>query len=185
MRYTIYQTTNKINGKIYIGKHQTENPNDAYLGSGIALRNAIKKYGIENFEKIILFDFDTEKEMNDKERELITEEFVKRKETYNKGVGGEGGPHFKGKTHTDETRKKLSEISKNKPKVYTKESKERHAEAGRRRVWSEETRRKISEKAKGRKHSEETKKKLSEIEAKKRLSRGSEEVSRKAHNLEN
>jgi group I intron endonuclease len=185
MRYTIYRTTNKINGKIYIGKHQTENPNDAYLGSGIALRNAIKKYGIENFEKIILFDFDTEKEMNDKERELITEEFVKRKETYNKGVGGEGGPHFKGKTHTDETRKKLSEISKNKPKVYTKESKERHAEAGRRRVWSEETRRKISEKAKGRKHSEETKKKLSEIEAKKRLSRGSEEVSRKAHNLEN
>jgi hypothetical protein len=165
MRYTIYQTTNNINGKIYIGKHQTENPNDAYLGSGVALRNAIKKYGIENFEKTILFDFDTEQEMNSKERELITEEFVKRKDTYNKGVGGEGGPHFKGKTHTEETRKKLSEIAKTKPKVYTKESKKRHAEAGRKRVWSEETRRKISEKAK-------------EREAKKKLKRGSEEVSR-------
>ena len=167
MRYTIYQTTNKINGKIYIGKHQAENPNDAYLGSGVALRNAIKKYGIENFEKIILFDFDNELEMNQKERELITEEFVKRKDTYNKGVGGEGGPHFKGKTHTEETRKKLSEISKTKPKVYTKESKERHAEAGRKRVWSEETRRKISEKAKLRKQTEETKRKISEAIKKK------------------
>jgi hypothetical protein len=144
MRYTIYQTVNKINNKVYIGKHQTENPNDTYLGSGIALRNAIKKYGVENFEKIILFDFDTEQEMNDKERELITEEFVKRKDTYNRGVGGEGGPHFKGKTHTEETRKKLSEIAKTKPKVYTKESKERHAEAGRKRIWSEETRKKLS-----------------------------------------
>lgn len=92
MRFTIYQTTNKINGKIYIGKHQTENPDDSYLGSGIALKNAIKKYGIENFKKDILFDFDTEKEMNIKEKELLTEEFVKRKDNYNKGVGGEGWP---------------------------------------------------------------------------------------------
>jgi hypothetical protein len=117
MRYTIYQTTNKNNGKIYIGKHQTENPNDSYLGSGISLRNAIKKYGIENFEKIILFDFDTEQEMNNKEREIITEEFVKRKDTYNKGVGGEGGPHFRGKKHSLESRQKMGIPGK---KIYLK-----------------------------------------------------------------
>lgn len=174
MRYTIYQTTNKINGKIYIGKHQTENLNDSYLGSGIALRNAIKKYGVENFQKIILFDFDTEQEMNDKERELITEEFVKRKDTYNKGVGGEGGPHFKGKKHSVESIKKRTESRKGF-KLSTK-ARQKISEANRRRIVSEETKRKIAEKAKGRKHSDETKKKLSEIQAKKKLSRGSEMV---------
>ena len=144
MKYTIYQITNKLNGKIYIGKHQTKNINDGYFGSGVALKEAVKKYGKEPFEKEILFVFDTEEEMNAKERELITEDFVKRKDTYNLGVGGEGGPHFKGKTHTEETRKKLSEIAKTKPKVYTEESKMRHATAGKNRVWSEETKRKIS-----------------------------------------
>ncbi len=31
MFYTIYKITNKINGKEYIGKHQTHNMNDDYL----------------------------------------------------------------------------------------------------------------------------------------------------------
>ena len=107
MKYTIYQITNTINGKIYIGKHQTENINDSYFGSGTALRNAIKKYGKEYFLKEVLYVFDTEAEMNQKERELITEEFVNRPDTYNLGVGGEGGPHRKGKLHSEETKEKM------------------------------------------------------------------------------
>jgi len=81
--YTIYKTTNKINGKIYIGKHQTKDPNDTYLGSGKLLWNSINKYGIENFEKEILFVFDTEAEMNNKESELVTDEFVLESTNYN------------------------------------------------------------------------------------------------------
>jgi dissimilatory sulfite reductase (desulfoviridin) alpha/beta subunit len=64
MFYTIYKTTNLVNGKIYIGKHQTKDPHDNYLGSGKQLGYAIKKYGIENFKKEILFVFDNEAEMN-------------------------------------------------------------------------------------------------------------------------
>lgn len=54
--YLIYQITNNINGKIYIGKHETFKIDDNYFGSGIKIQAAIKKYGLENFTKTILFE---------------------------------------------------------------------------------------------------------------------------------
>lgn len=159
MKYTIYKTTNLINNKFYIGKHQTKNVNDSYYGSGIALKKAIKKYGKENFKKEILFVFETEKEMNEKEIELITEEFVSRSDTYNVGVGGEGGAHFKGKKHTSEFKEKLRKtmLAKdwshlkgkppvNKGKKDSEETRKRKTAAALRRgPMSEETKRKIRE----------------------------------------
>lgn len=94
MKYTVYKTINLVNDKFYIGKHQTEDPYDAYLGSGKLLSHAIKKYGIENFKKEVLFVFDSEEEMNLKEKELVTEEFCLREDVYNLNVGGEGGFSF-------------------------------------------------------------------------------------------
>jgi len=91
MFYTIYKITNAINNKIYIGKHQTKDINDGYMGSGKHLRYSIIKYGIENFTKEILFQFDNEAEMNAKEVELVTEEFCLREDTYNLCPGGKGG----------------------------------------------------------------------------------------------
>lgn len=91
MYYTIYQVKNLINSKIYIGKHQTEDLDDGYMGSGKHLKRAIKKYGIENFEKTVLFVYETEEEMNNKEKEIVTEDFCKRKDTYNICEGGKGG----------------------------------------------------------------------------------------------
>lgn len=91
MFYTIYQVTNKINGKIYIGKHQTTDLEDGYMGSGTLIRRAQEKYGIQNFEKEILHVFDNEHEMTNKEKELVTEEFCSYEHTYNLCVGGQGG----------------------------------------------------------------------------------------------
>ena len=91
MFYTIYKITNKINGKIYIGKHTTKKLDDGYMGSGKNLKAAQKKYGIENFNKEILFQFDNEFEMNVKEAELVTEEFCLAENTYNICPGGHGG----------------------------------------------------------------------------------------------
>ena len=87
MYYTIYKTTNKINGKYYIGAHKTDNLDDGYFGSGIILNRAIEKYGIENFKREILFCFNNPEEMWNKEQELvIVDEF-----TYNIKSGGDGG----------------------------------------------------------------------------------------------
>lgn len=49
----IYKTTNLVNGKIYIGQHIGK-VNDSYLGSGVVLHNAIRKYGRCNFKREIL-----------------------------------------------------------------------------------------------------------------------------------
>jgi hypothetical protein len=91
--YTIYKITNKLDGKTYIGKHQTTNLDDGYMGSGKLLRRAIEKYGIQNFTKEILFVFDTELKMNTKEIELVNEEYLKTN-TYNLCLGGQGGWGF-------------------------------------------------------------------------------------------
>jgi len=91
MFYIIYKVTNRINGKIYIGKHKTNDLNDGYMGSGKLITRAIKKHGIDNFTKEILFQFDNEADMNSKEAELVTEELCSREDTYNLCSGGQGG----------------------------------------------------------------------------------------------
>jgi hypothetical protein len=87
----VYKITNHINNKIYIGKHRTKDLNDKYMGSGKAIYTAIKKYGKENFTKQVLFVYDNEQEMNNKEKELVNENFVKSKQSYNIALGGKGG----------------------------------------------------------------------------------------------
>jgi hypothetical protein len=112
--YLIYQITNLINNKIYIGKHCTEDINDNYMGSGTLIRKAIKKYSNKNFKKEILFTFDNEECMDSKEREIINEEFVNRKDTYNLTLGGNGSwHHFKDTVSVIDENNQTFRISKN------------------------------------------------------------------------
>ena len=115
--YLIYKITNLVNGKIYIGKHKTDDLNDGYMGSGVAINRAIKKYGVENFTKEILFDVYGEDMMDFLEEAIVDETFVARKDTYNMKIGGLGGGNGganKGKHHSEETKRKISENHKGK-----------------------------------------------------------------------
>jgi hypothetical protein len=87
----LYQITNLINNKIYVGIHKTANIDDGYMGSGKIIKSAIEKYGIENFRKDILEFFDTYDLALSKESEIVTDEFLLREDVYNLRKGGSGG----------------------------------------------------------------------------------------------
>lgn len=92
--YIIYEITNKINKKKYIGCHVTKNLNDDYMGSGTYLKKALNKYGIDNFDKIILHFCDNEIEMLEKEKSLVNEDIVKSDNYYNLTIGGHSFYHI-------------------------------------------------------------------------------------------
>lgn len=91
MFYYVYQITNLVNAKIYVGVHKSKSLNDGYMGSGKIIKNAIEKYGISNFKKDILEFFETSEAMYAKEKEIVTDEFLLREDTYNLRRGGTGG----------------------------------------------------------------------------------------------
>ena len=159
MNYTIYKVTNLINGKYYIGKHQTKNLDDGYMGSGKLIRRAISKYGLENFKKEILFVFETEAEMNAKEAELV----VVCDESYNLCDGGKGGFGYINKTIDKETR-----ANNGKKTDTTVATKKRNWLWNNDSEWAKDYSKSMSENSKGNKswtgkrHSEETRRKISE-----------------------
>jgi hypothetical protein len=98
MYYYLYQITNKVNGKIYVGVHKTKSLDDGYMGSGKVIKRSIAKYGAENFTKDILEFFENAELMYAKEKEIVTDEFLLREDTYNIRRGGTGGFDFINKT---------------------------------------------------------------------------------------
>ena len=107
----VYCITNIINGMKYIGKRtcHCKIENDcSYMGSGIAIGNAIKKYGKENFTKEIIEICETEEEAYRREREIIKSlGAVKNRNYYNIAPGGLGNQ--KGHVITEEVKIKCRE----------------------------------------------------------------------------
>lgn len=67
----IYKTTNTINNKIYIGQHKSKKKDNFYLGSGKIIKQAILKYGKDNFTNDILEWCDTQEDLDEKEKYYI------------------------------------------------------------------------------------------------------------------
>ncbi len=90
IKFTVYRTTNLVNGRFYLGVHKTSVLDDGYLGSGKLLKRAIAKHGEANFRKDVLFVFETDEEAFRKEFELV--EAAKADPLcYNLRQGGSGG----------------------------------------------------------------------------------------------
>lgn len=150
--FTVYQHKNKINGKSYIGitrqkpKHRWGS-NGANYKSSPHFYSAIKKYGWDNFEHIILYENLTKEEACEKEQELIKEyNTMNREFGYNQTSGGE---YF---IMSEESRlKKSRAMLGNKNGLghpCSKEKARKISEAQKGMVFSEERKRKMSEKAK-------------------------------------
>lgn len=86
----VYKTTNNINGKYYIGVHNTRDLGDGYKGSGKILANAFKKYGKKYFSREIINFFDTSEEAFNFERDIVNQDLINDDNCYNVSVGGAG-----------------------------------------------------------------------------------------------
>ena len=153
----VYCTTNNINGRKYIGQHKIGQHNDdRYLGSGLFFRQALKKYGRENFTREILGYASSKEELDQLEDDTIRKyDAVNSNEYYNISTGAYGH------SQTSETRQQISQTLTGYKR--SEETKKKMSECKKRENLSPETRRKLSERAKGRKHSEETIQKLREF----------------------
>jgi len=157
----IYLTTNNIKGKVYVGKYCGKSK--SYLGSGVYVTRAIKKYGKKNFSRITLENGITDHDYLC-EREIYWIEFYDSTNPeigYNICKGGRGRlgtiPWNKGVSPSEETRKKIAESQKGENNnFYGKNHSEKTIE-----IMSE-THKGKNHPMYGKHHSEETCKKISE-----------------------
>lgn len=140
----IYETTNLVNGKKYIGKRQSERFQKWYKGSGTSLKLAFEKYGKQNFSVRVLECCETEEGLKSAERKWIARYRNQGINLYNIAEGGLGGnmcdwssfspskreeinrknrlSHlgdkngFYGKHHSEETKAIISKLNKGVPK---------------------------------------------------------------------
>ena len=108
----IYLTTNILNNKKYIGQHKSSCfKADHYLGSGIYLTRAIKKYGSENFKVQLLKECYSQQDLDASEKYFIElYDAANSSQFYNIANGARGG-----NIHTPEMIQKLRDARSHQP----------------------------------------------------------------------
>lgn len=178
-KYSVYCHINKVNYKMYFGitnikpKYRWNNGN-GYKTQKI-FYNAIKKYGWDNFDHLIIEQNLSEDAACNLEKVLIEKyNTTDRKNGYNFSTGG---IHY---SHTEETKKHLSKVLKGKHNSPKTEFKKGWIPINKGKKMSLEQVEKLRERAIGNKYalghklSEEQKKKISEIKKGKRTSLNTE-----------
>lgn len=85
----VYLTTNKINGKKYIGQHVSDKFDSSYIGSGKLIKQAISKYGKNSFDCEILVECSSQEELDEAERYYIEQvSAYSNDDYYNIALGG-------------------------------------------------------------------------------------------------
>ena len=176
----IYKTTNILNDKIYIGQ-TTRLDDQNYIGSGLLIKKAIKKYGKNSFLREVLDACENQENLDNKEQFWIK----KLQPDYNISLGGYGIGKM-----ADETKEKLRQLNlgkigywkdKKRPDIALRmsgnnsptkcsEVRKKMSNAAKHRLnqpfygktHSEETKLKISKSHIGKIVSDETKKKISD-----------------------
>lgn len=166
--FTVYKHISP-NGKQYVGitslDVETRWNNGNNYRNNLHFTNAIKKYGWDNFEHIILYENLSKDQACEIEKELIKKlDLTNPNKGYNLTFGGEHGKM------SDQTKKKISHSLKGNqfrrgiPHTQETIQKMREMRAGKNpHEWTDESRKKLSNSKKGVKASKETKEKLSSI----------------------
>lgn len=165
--YICYITTNILNGKKYIGSHVTLDINDSYMGSGVYLKKALKKYGKENFKREILAKVNNYNLMKE-----LEEYYIEYYNAYSSNMFYNATKYSSGITKFPEEKKQLIS-KKNKNNKYhfgfsqTPHQKSQTSKANKGKKHTKEFKNNISERLKnnnfalGNKFSEESKLKIS------------------------
>lgn len=180
----VYLITNRVNGKRYVGitsrgyqERFKEHVSDALNGSKTILHNAIRKYGEENFDAMLLED-----NIPDDQAGLKEQYYIKLYNTfYTSHIGynmTEGGGGMSGYKHTEATKAAISHSLQGHVFPESRNRKIKQAMTG--RDYKPEWKQALSASRLGRfkgqenpffgkHHSDETKAKLSEANSKRRV----------------
>lgn len=153
--FYVYKITNLINDKVYIGK--TNNPSERWSDhkkiakagsinkSFSVVHSAIRKYGEDNFEFLILEKIEHENLAFDRESYWISE-YKSNIQKYGDQFGynlTDGGEGWSGRKHTEFSKMKMSEYKKAHPN--SPEANRKISQANKGKILSKKHREKLSD----------------------------------------
>jgi hypothetical protein len=104
--YIVYKIINDIDPTYYIGVHKIHRGRDIYLGGGLKINRLIRQYGREHFTRLTVFEFETDIEAFDKEKELLRLH-LSDSNCLNISPGGYGGLVCPGMKQSKEAKEKI------------------------------------------------------------------------------